>query len=109
MLTEAVLQWATKDLVAASNWVNRFDASPDNDPAVAAIATDARLVAGKPETAVSWAESITTASTRVEALGAILRDWTGRDPAAAAKYLNESATLRAEDRGALRAMMGKTN
>jgi hypothetical protein len=105
MLAETMLQWAASDLVAASDWLNRFDSTPDNDPAVAAIATDARLIARNPEVALSWAESISVPAARLEALGAILRTWTERDPAAAQRYLNQAPTLKAEERMALTAML----
>lgn len=102
MLTETVLQWATADLVGASNWINRLDASPENDPAVAAIATDPRLMNNNPTVAASWAESIASPERRLGALRAILQTWQQRDPVSAGRYLAETPTLKAEERAALR-------
>ena len=107
LLTNVVLYWAANDIVGASRWLDQLDAHPDNDPAMAAIATDSRLVSRNPETALSWAESIAGEARRHEAIQLIVGAWALRDQEAATRYLRDTPVLPAATRSQLLAGLGR--
>jgi hypothetical protein len=98
LLEATIRAWSERDLVAASDWLNEFEPQPDYDLAVAAIANSEPLCLYQPETALSWAESITTSATRWEVTSFVVTLWAQRNPPAARLYIETSAVLTPEER-----------
>ncbi|HVM61963.1 MAG TPA: hypothetical protein VMV72_13965 [Verrucomicrobiae bacterium] len=105
-LTESLPSWAVNDPAAAAEWMNQQPSSPELDQG---IATVARSFDGKPEVAVSWAESIANSQLRSRTLATIVRRWNDSDPAAARQYILTSTNLVAEDRSELLTGLGGDN
>lgn len=82
----ALFHWVEKDPVGATEWIGRYDPSPDLDPGVAAVATLPTLVSGQPQLAMDWAGSITDPSLRAMTKKNVFGDWARNDPAAARKF-----------------------
>jgi hypothetical protein len=101
MLLHALVEWIGKDLAAASRWVDGLAPSPQNDPAVTAIATDPTLVRINPEVAWNWAESLASREARLRALGDVATLWAAQDAAAARRRIDATAALRPDERAAL--------
>jgi hypothetical protein len=98
MLDTVARTWCERDLVAASDWLNEVEPQPDYDLAMAAIANSGPLCLYRPETAMSWAESITTSSIRWEVTSFVVTLWAQRNPSAARLYIEKSAVLTHEER-----------
>lgn len=97
-LKEGLTQWVYRDSTAASDWMDKFDPSPDLDAGAAAIAVMPALVERKPDIAASWAESITDPELRANTLLDLIRLWAEHDALAARKYASTSTALRPETR-----------
>lgn len=104
-LGEALRLWVRNNPKAASAWIDRLAPSPELDAGVTALATLPQLIALRPAVALSWAESIDNPGQRSNALTAILRQWGAADPAAARRYVEQSADLRPADRTILLASL----
>jgi hypothetical protein len=101
-LSQALPQWASRDPIAASEWmINHFDPSPDLDAGVAAVATMPNLVNTRPEVAVGWAESIAEPVMRANTLRMIGQQWAQRDAEAIRRFIASTPDLLATDRTAL--------
>lgn len=110
-LATALGAWAKDDVASVATWINRCEPSPELDAGVAAVATSPALARYRPAVAIEWAQSLVDPSTRVNALGAIIREWAKTNRRAATAYARDlpnvpptdrellMATLSAEDKG----------
>ncbi len=98
LMGETLRRWVTRDPVQAAGWMSRLNSDPDLDPGTAALASLPPLVAGRPDLAISWAESIAEPRLRSRTLAEIVRQWASFDPAAARSYLARSTQVLDEDR-----------
>jgi hypothetical protein len=96
-VTQTVTSWLANEPGKASEWMDRYEPSPDFDNAVYVLAT-APGTLRNPDTAISWADSITDRELRLQALHTILTDWAKRDRAAVTEYLSNTTQLPAETR-----------
>jgi hypothetical protein len=101
VLQTALREWVLVNPKAASEWIDKFDPKPELDAGVAAVALQPEVLAKRPEIAASWAESITDPTLRTNTLMSVLREWAGRDTAAAVNYAKSSTVLQAQAREAL--------
>lgn len=81
-LEQVAITWTAHDPVAASAWAEALPLSPELDTFAAAIATVPGLASLQPDTALSWAGSITGDELRTQTLGLILDACVAHDPAA---------------------------
>ncbi|HTZ22222.1 MAG TPA: hypothetical protein VMC06_15165 [Opitutaceae bacterium] len=100
-LRSALGEWVNQDLVAASQWLNCRDASPELDAGAVAVATSAPLVVYRPEVALSWAESVVDVELRSGTIASVLRAWAKIAPADARRYAETSPNLSPADRSAV--------
>ncbi len=98
LMGETLRLWVKRDPVQAAGWLSRLDPNPDLDSGAAALASLPSLVAGRPEVAIGWAESIIDPHLRSRTLAEILQQWASSDPAAARSYLAHSTMVLDEDR-----------
>lgn len=106
VLGQTLRDWTGADPVAASVWLERQAPSEILDPGLAAVAAAASRANRTPEAALSWAESIADPGLRSRTLGSVLREWSGRDPSGALRYLKTSADLLPEDREEIVSLLG---
>ena len=104
-LREGLTQWVYRDSAAASDWMDKFDPSPDLDAGAAAIAIMPALVENKPDVAASWAESISDPELRAHTLLDLIRLWAEHDAVGAYKYADTSPALRPETRALARSLL----
>ena len=97
-LKDGLAQWVSRDPIAASAWMDKFDPSPDLDAGAAAVAVAPALIAKKPEVAASWAESITDPELRANTLVDLIRLWAEHDPVAARRYAATTPALPSDRR-----------
>lgn len=105
-LKEGLTQWVYRDSTAASDWMDKFDPSPDLDAGAAALAVMPALVERKPEIAASWAESITDPELRANTMLDLIRLWAEHDALGARKFVTNSPALRPETRGLALSILG---
>lgn len=82
----ALPRWVEKDPVAATEWIGRFDPSPELNEGVAAVATLPSLMSQRPELAMEWADNITDQTKRVMAKHTVFANWVLQNQAAARKF-----------------------
>ena len=82
----ALYQWVEKDPVGATEWIGRYDPSPDLDHGVMAVATLPSLISGQPELAMDWAGGITDPALRTVTKKNVFADWARNDRVAARKF-----------------------
>ncbi len=85
---EAFEEWTRQDATAAGEYLTNMEASPARDSAVEEFATT--LSREEPATAIRWAETISNAETRTDALTQVGRSWYYRDREAATQWLETS-------------------
>ena len=100
LMGETLRRWVTLDPVQAAGWLSRVDPQPMLDSGTATLASLPSLVAGRPEVATGWAESIIDPRLRSRTLAEILQQWASSDSAAARNYLAHSTMVLDEDRAA---------
>jgi hypothetical protein len=98
MLTSVVTEWSKKDIDAASTWLSKIPASAENDPAIAALATDPIFSTRYPYAAMKWAECIAASETRSGAIQTIALKWAMVDLVAAQTYLEKTPSLSSNQR-----------
>lgn len=98
LMGETLRRWVTLDPVQAAGWLSGLDPQPMLDSGTAALASLPSLVAGRPEVATGWAESITDPQLRSHTLAEIVRQWAASDPAAARNYLAHAPMVLDGDR-----------
>ena len=87
-LTQLIDRWASSDIEAAAEWLNRQPADRVRDGAVANLA--GRLVQEDPEAAVAWAAAITDDGRRRNKTEEIVRNWMRFDPQGARAWVSGS-------------------
>lgn len=102
--TTVVQSWATREPIAAGEWLNRQPSHPAQDEARGAFAQ--RVVRREPETAMAWAQSIREPPRREFYLHQVYKEWKKRDAGAADAAL-EASGLDPERIVAIRAQSGK--
>jgi len=107
-LANAVPRWVEQDPVAAAQWLVQHDGSPDYDMGVLAVANQPALLAGRPETAMSLAASISDPPLRTNTLRTLALKWAEHDPAAARRFVAGSPDFSPEERNAILAETGPT-
>jgi uncharacterized protein YbdZ (MbtH family) len=101
-IDETLPQWANRDALAASEWmVHQLVPNPDLDQGVSSVATLASLISQSPEVAVGWAESITDAQLRSQALRVISQQWAAQNPEAARRFIEATNNLTPDEKAAL--------
>ncbi|MGB0259507.1 MAG: hypothetical protein ACPGES_12720 [Coraliomargarita sp.] len=85
---EIIREWARYDLTASAEWLNSMPASPELDWAVASYTY--RAAQEDPESAISWAESITNEHMRERMTEQVAANWKKQDPEAFQVYLDSS-------------------
>jgi len=108
-LQTALREWVQINPKAASEWIDKFDSKPELDAGAAAVALQPDVLAKNPEIAASWAESITGAELRLNTLTNVLREWAGKDAAAAMNYARTSTALQPAEREALLAELARAS
>jgi hypothetical protein len=108
-LQTALREWVQVNPKAASEWIDKFDPRPELDAGAAAVALEPAVIAKNPEHAASWAESITDPVLRSNTLAGVLREWAGKDVAAAMRYAKNSMLLQPKERDALLAELGSSS
>jgi hypothetical protein len=102
VVTRAINNWIDRDPIAVGEFLKNLPSSPDFDEAIRRFATHPTIVT-ETATAIGWAQLITDAEQRTQALVEIINSWMLRDSAAAAEYLQNtrdiSPNLRAEIQG----------
>jgi hypothetical protein len=93
MLTNVFHYWCSRDLIAASEWLGRFDHANECDAPLAVVATHPRLVFEFPRTALHFAESIAAPAARLGTIRAIVEQWSRHDNGAARDYVYLAAAL----------------
>ena len=81
-LGRALPNWATRDPIAASEWLNSRGEDPNLDVGISSVAMMPDLIALRPEVAVEWAQSITDVTMRAGSLRSIAEQWSHDAPAA---------------------------
>ena len=105
----AMLQWRTRDLAGASEWLAGREAHPDFDVAIAALATDPTLVGVDPTTAMGWAGGIANEEVRLTAMADIAHAWALRDGSAARVYLQTTPLLTDAQRARVSVLIAARN
>jgi hypothetical protein len=100
-LRQALSQWAAKDLVGATEWIAHFEATPDLDVGIAAVATSANMIDGWPQIAQGLAENISQPELRANTLQQVARRWEEHSPGSVEHFIHATPNLRQEDRAAL--------
>ena len=95
MISQALQRWVKIDPIAASEWINNKESSPEMDSGIASVATMESL---KPDVAVSWAVSIVSPKIRSETLVSVLRSWATTDLTAARIFFEKNQDLLPDDR-----------
>lgn len=102
VLGQALPQWASRDPLAASEWLGKnIEPGQDLNATVAAVTAMPNFVNQHPEMAVKWAEKITEPVLRTNTMRAIAQQWVQRDPIGLRRYLDANAKLAPIDRVAL--------
>lgn len=99
-LGQALRGWVDKDPKTAATWLAHLDPSPELDAGAEAVATQAQLQQ-RPEVALSWAESISSAESRSRTVSFIVQRWAHNDAAPALRYIQTTPHLLPEDRAKL--------
>jgi hypothetical protein len=84
-ISQVMRQWGRDDLTAAANWVNSLPQGASYDFAAAALAFS--MASSNPQDAVSWADNISDATARNNALERVSREVVSRDPTNGAAIL----------------------
>jgi hypothetical protein len=98
MLETVIRGWSKYDVAAASAWLNALEPDPDQDAAVAAIATNEILMKSRPEIALSWAESLAAPDIRWEVICTVVEEWARVDQLAARRYIENASVLTSGER-----------
>ncbi len=96
----SLLRWVSVDPVKASAWVDSLEPGPEVDQAAAAVASIPSLIRANPDTALSWATSITNPETRAATLRELATQLSRLDIAAARRVLASAAFSSPADRAA---------
>jgi hypothetical protein len=92
-MQKAFNEWEHTDMLAAAQWLGQQPADPVTDHMIANLVGDPRVTQADPPAALMLAESVSDPRLRGQSLDAVLRTWGREDPAAAEKYVMESAQL----------------
>jgi hypothetical protein len=103
--SEIIQEWARYDLYASAEWLNSLPSSPELDRAVASYTYQAAQE--DPQSAMSWAESISSDWLRTRMMERVAAEWKSTDTAQFESYLQSSGLtleqqqqlLQAENRG----------
>jgi len=102
VISQSLPQWASRDPLAASEWMLKtIQPGPDLDAGAAAVAAMPNLVSQRPEIAVSWAENIAEPLLRANTLRVIAQQWVERDAAGLRRFIETNPNLAPADRSAL--------
>ena len=91
-------RWAATDMTAASQWLAENEAHPKADELIASLVSDSPLRETNPALALRWAELIADADARSRNVESIVLGWGNQDRDAAVRHVNESTTLKPEQR-----------
>lgn len=83
---EIIREWARYDLSASAEWLNSLPASPELDWAVASYTF--RAAQEDPQSAISWAESISNERMRLRMTEQVAANWKQQDPESFQQYLD---------------------
>lgn len=81
-------QWASRDAASAAAWLQRQPAGKPKDEGLKELAQ--KIAEEDPETAISWANSISDTEARTSQTERIARNWLRHDPVAARKWISTS-------------------
>ena len=72
-MEQGLIWWLQRDVTSASTWAMELQEGPLKDQAFSAVSQ--RLAGNSPETAIGWAEAITTPKKRMEAIENVMYNW----------------------------------
>jgi hypothetical protein len=94
-MQRAFNRWADTDIVAAAQWVAEHESNPQADTLIANLVGDTSLGHVAPERALQWSELIRDPAARQTAVQRVISDWSEHDPAAAARFAEQTPLLSA--------------
>jgi hypothetical protein len=94
-------RWADQDVDAVLRWASDRAPAAELDPLLWYFATDTTIRYVKREKALAGAVLINDPELRAQALDHVVLIWARREPAAAARYVEESAALTAQQKAAI--------
>jgi hypothetical protein len=92
-MQRAFNRWADNDIVAAAQWVADHESSPQADTLIANLVGDTSLSHVAPERALQWSELIRDPVARQSAVQRVISAWSEHDPAAAARFAEQTPLL----------------
>lgn len=88
IIEDVMLDWSSTDPSAAAAWLNVQPKGPQNDEVLATFSN--AIVDVDPESAVTWAQTITEEGKRNQNLNGLLEQWVAMDGEAARKWVAAS-------------------
>lgn len=88
LVSDLVGRWTRYDLDASAEWLNQIPPTPEIDRAVAIYTF--RSAQEDPETAMSWAESVTRNDMRERLMERVAGEWKQQDPEGFQNYLEQA-------------------
>ena len=83
-----MLDWSSTDPTAAAEWLNGQPKGPLNDEVLSTFSS--AIVDVDPESAVTWASTITDEAKRTENISTLLQEWIAMDGDSARKWVSSS-------------------
>jgi hypothetical protein len=85
IIEDVMLDWSSTDPTAAAEWLNAQPKGPKNDEVLATFSS--AIVDLDPESAVTWASTITDEAKRTENISSLLEEWIAMDGDSARKWV----------------------
>ena len=88
IIEDVMLDWSSTDPTAAAEWLNGQPKGPLNDEVLSTFSS--AIVDVDPESAVTWASTITDEAKRTENISTLLQEWIAWDGDSARKWVSSS-------------------
>lgn len=85
IIEDVMLDWSSTDPTAAAEWLNAQPKGPKNDEVLSTFSS--AIIDVDPESAVTWASTITDEAKRTENVSSLLEEWVAMDGDAARQWV----------------------